>query len=243
VLTSGCPRRAAANRYRAKDATGAGIGGCKMKAQSVKNIIDEFAGAELRLEATITILDCTPQMADVLSSAVPRPRGRKSQENKFRYLTRQTPAWKRVEVEFGFDVGCWPTIQHRPDLAPPAHLGLPSAETYLLIWEALPTETHGSRGMVRILTLNEDGTHCALIDPLAELARQWASAQQHRDSQSARAKGKSGPKRKPVEQLSATQRWRRNKETAAEASPVRSSDYDPNDRNGQSWVPANPYNK
>lgn len=149
-------------------------------------------------------------MADVVSGAVPRPRPRKAAENKYRWLTRETPAWNRVLAEFPEFATRWPTVQSRPDLAPPAYLDLPNAETYLLVWQTPPSKEHDSRGMARILSLNEDGTRCALIDPFVELSQLWASVQRHREAQSVRARGKSGPKPKPFDQLSKTQQWRRN---------------------------------
>lgn len=120
----------------------------------------------------VKILDCTPAMADVISGASPHPRERRARENAFQWL-KGTPAMKRLEREFPEFARRWPTIAHRPDIKPPASSGLADfPHRYLMIWEKAP----GAHCL--LLCVNEDGTRCALADPVELLVDVWQRLQQ-----------------------------------------------------------------
>ena len=122
------------------------------------------------LMSNIKILDATPSMADVVSGAVPRPRERRLRENAFQWL-KTTPAWRRLIEEFGLD-DFWPGAEYRPDLKPPASLGLEEfPHIYSVTWHKPPK--WGSL----LLLVNTDGTRCALIDLIDEVARLWNNVQ------------------------------------------------------------------
>lgn len=120
----------------------------------------------------IQTLDCTPAMADVVSGSAPRPRERRKRENAFQWLT-QTPVMTRLEREFPEFAKRWPTIKYRPDIEPPNSLGLAAfPNRFLLTWEA-PPKAH-----TRLLFVNEDGTRCALVDPIELLVETWRRQRQ-----------------------------------------------------------------
>jgi hypothetical protein len=106
-------------------------------------------------------------MADVASRAVERPRERGRRENAFQWL-KQTPAWTRALEHWGFTADSrWPNADHRPDLRPPAGLGLADfPHIYTVTWES----------GAFLLCVNADGTRCAIIDLVEELSRLWAAS-------------------------------------------------------------------
>lgn len=115
----------------------------------------------------ITILDCMPAMADVVSGASSRPSERRKRENAFQWL-KQSLVMARLEREFPEFKKRWPTIEYKPDVKPPASLGLSGFPScYLMTWEAPPT------AHTLFLFVNEDGTRCALVDPIALLLDTW----------------------------------------------------------------------
>jgi hypothetical protein len=122
----------------------------------------------------IEILDATPSMADVTSNAVPRSRKRKPRENAFRWLVDATAIWPRVIEHFGL-ADQWPGVKYQPDLKPPASLGLADfPHAYTLAWHKPPE----SRSI--LLLVNADGTRCAVIDLVQEIARLWQNVQRPR---------------------------------------------------------------
>lgn len=122
----------------------------------------------------IEIWDCTPQMADVVSGAISRPRERRSRENAFRWLVDATTVWPRVIKHFGL-AEQWPGVKYRPNLKPPTGLGLDEfCHAYSLAWHKPPE----SRSI--LLLVNSDGTRCAILDLVEEVARLWANVQRPR---------------------------------------------------------------
>lgn len=97
-----------------------------------------------------------------------------------------------------FNVERWPTIQHRRDIKPLPSLGLAAfPECFLLIWErAADASAH-----TRLLFVSEDGTRCALLNPIECLIETWA-------------KMRTSPGRKRVKNPSPKTRAQRRTDTA-----------------------------
>lgn len=119
--------------------------------------------------SNIVIFDCMPQMADVVSGAVPRPRERRKREHPFRWLVDTTPAWPRVLAHFGIALADrWPGVEYQPDMKPPVSLGLDAfPHVYTLAWHNPP------KSGAALLLVNEDGTRCAILDAWEEIVRLW----------------------------------------------------------------------
>lgn len=148
------------------------------------------------MQNPIEILDCMPEMADVVSGAVSRPREPREGEDLLSWLN-ESGIIPRLRKYYGKRALVY---SHRRDIKPPVSLGLGGFPYGFYLNAISPVE--GEEAITIFLLVNDDATRCALVDPVKALIDTW-----RRLSQS--------PGRPPIEDPSpkteAQRRWRERK--------------------------------